>query len=43
MNMKEQQAKRILELIFSKTYPKDQFGFYTEQMMYEDILRILNS
>ena len=39
----ENKAQRILQLIFQKTYPKDQFGFYTEQMMYEDILRILLS
>ena len=39
----ENKAQRILQLIFQKTYPKDQFGFYTEQMMYEDILRILTN
>lgn len=37
----EEKAQQILQLIFDKTYPKDQLGFYTEEMMYQDILRIL--
>ena len=39
----EQKILAILKLIFEKTMPKDQFGFYTEQDMYNDIARIINS
>lgn len=39
----EQKIQAILNLIFQKTMPKDQFGFYTEQHMYQDIANIINS
>jgi len=39
----EEKAMELCKLVFNKTMPNDQFGFYTEQDMYNDILRILNS
>lgn len=39
----EDKALAIFRLIVEKTYPKEQFGFYTEQMMFDDILKILNN
>ena len=39
----EQKAVEICELIFKHTMPKDQFGFYTEQDMFQDVLSILQS
>ncbi len=41
--MNDYKAQQILQLIFQKTYPKEQFWFYSEQDMYNDVLRILNS
>ena len=37
----EQKASKLIDLIFRKTYPKEQFGFYTEEMLLQDIMRIL--
>ncbi len=39
----EQKAVKILKLIFDKTMPKDQFGFYTEEMLFQDVLKIISS
>ena len=39
----ETKAQRIFQLIMNKTMPLDQFGFYTEEMLYKDILDILQS
>ena len=38
----EDKAWAIFRLIVEKTYPKEQFGFYTEEMMLEDIRKIIN-
>ncbi len=39
----EQKAEQLVLLIVKNTYPKDQFGFYNENNLYQDILKILNS
>lgn len=38
----EQKIEAIYQLIVQKTMPKDQFGFYTEQMLIQDIAAIMN-
>jgi len=42
MKNKEEILRLIVELIFKHTVPKDQFGFYTEAMLIEDIRKIIN-
>jgi hypothetical protein len=37
----EQKAQAVYELIVRETYPKDQLGFYTEEMLYNEILGII--
>lgn len=39
----EQKIMEIVDLIIKKTMPKDQFGFYTEQNLCNDVARIINS
>lgn len=38
----EQKIRALMELIFKRTEPKDQLGFYTEQDLYNDIKHIIN-
>lgn len=39
----EQKIVAIVKLIFDRTLPKDQFGFYTEQNLVQEITGIINS
>lgn len=38
----QEKVEQIFQLIVDKTYPKEQFGFYSESNLYQDIARIIN-
>jgi len=39
----EQKVQAIYDLIAKNTYPKDQLGFYSEQDLWNDLTKILNT